>query len=263
MGETTGEPPTSSRRRALGALGLLWPGGRPPTRGEGGGEVVTGRVLVDGRAPVGWVLLISDDMTRLLGGVATDEAGNFAFPTSATAGREKAVLLVKVQGPILAVAHRVVGLGDADGRPLEVNLASDGPGFHRLRARIEPVVEGRPPLRIVVTPTHLDGVPAALERFFLRRDERVVEAAFSTLRPDNPAFQLTVQAGSYRIGGESLNKGGPVAGGAPTNHAVVRVDVDGEAETASGERLGGFVVEVDRDLAITLVVAAVAASPAS
>ena len=65
---------------------------------------------------------------------------------------------------------------------------------------------GWPPyLTIFVRPVHVEGIPAELEAFFDRRDERVVESTFFKTRLDGREFELTVQDGTYQIGGSHLN----------------------------------------------------------
>ena len=242
-------------RRDFVALGLFgW--GAPPRRSGGGTGVVTGRVEIDGQpAAERRVLLISGDMTTLLGSVATGAEGDFALAVPASA-EGRAVLLVKVQGPILAIAHRVVDLDRDGARSQEFEFDTNGAEVHELRATIATTVDWPPFLRIVVDPVHLAGVPAPLERFFSWRDARVVEDSFYHLQVENRAFALRVQTGQYRIGGGYRIKNRQMAITPPFPDYVVRdVAVAGAGLTGSGDADHDFVVDVDRDLDITLTIA--------
>jgi hypothetical protein len=217
--------------------------------------MLTGRVFVDGRPFRGArVLLLSGDASKVLGGTVTDDAGRFEFPLEHADDQDRRHLLVKLQGPILAVSHRVVDLDSANPEPVEVRIESDGPEFHRLHAQVDATVEAVPPIRLFITPLNMTGIPPEIERFFLRQSERVVEDAFYTQRLEAPSLELTVQDGTYRIGGESLSKAGPLAGGMPANYAIVGMTINGESEPAPGDRISGFLVQVDRDREITLTV---------
>lgn len=164
--------------------------------------VLTGRMEVDGRAAAGQrVLLVSGDMETLLASAETSEAGAFELPLPAAPAGDTSVLLAKVQGPLLAAAHRVVDLAADAGRPQDFAFHSTGPGMRELHAAVSTTADWPPYLRIVIDPVELTGIPAPLAHFFLRRDERVVEESFFHLHLEEREFTLRVQAGTYRIGG--------------------------------------------------------------
>jgi hypothetical protein len=222
--------------------------------------VITGRVLIDNRpAPEQRVLLISGDMATLLGSTTTDERGEFALtpPANQTSG----VLLVKVQGPLLAIAERAADFSEARARSQEFRFVSSGPGFHQLQATIATTADWPPYLRIVVNPVHLAGVSAPLERFFLRRDERIVEESFFHLQLEDRAFALTVQAGSYRIRGDYRLKNRDMMIHPPADdYVVTRVAVGSDGRVTPGNPDAGFVVDVDRDQAVTLTISPISAA---
>jgi hypothetical protein len=243
-------------RRNFVALGLVgW--GAPPRRTGGGTGVLTGRVRIDDRpAAEQRVLLISGDMTTLLGSAVTGESGDFSFAAAPAAAT--VVLLVKIRGPLLALAHRVVDLRQDGARPQEFRFDTNGADIHELRATIATTADWPPYLRIVVDPVHLAGVPAALERFFLVQDERVVEESFFHLQVENRAFSLKAQTGQYRIDGGYRIKNRLMAITPSVPDYVIRdVAVSGADRNAAGGPDGRFLVDLDRDREVTLTIAPV------
>jgi hypothetical protein len=196
--------------------------------------VLTGRMEVDGRAAAGQrVLLVSGDMGTLLASAETSEAGAFELPLPGALAGDTIVLLAKVQGPLLAVAHRVVDLAADAGRPQDFAFDSQGPEMHELHAAVSTTADWPPYLRIVVDPVELTGIPAPLARFFLRRDERVVEESFLHLHVEEREFTLRVQAGTYRIGGGYRIKSRLMATPPQVSDYVVgavEVTVDGDTD---------------------------------
>jgi hypothetical protein len=195
---------------------------------------VTGRVQIDHRpAPDQRVLLVSGDGATLLGSTVTDGAGEYAVPAPDAAAGGTAVVLVKVRGPMLGVAHRAVDLAGDGGGAQDFDLDSRGPGVHELRATVESTAGWPPYLRIVVDPVHLAGLPAPFEPYLLRRDEHVVEESFFPLRVEGRSFALRLQAGRYRIGGGYVLKSRAMATTPQVPDYVVReryVDVDHDGD---------------------------------
>jgi hypothetical protein len=221
--------------------------------------MVRGRVAIDGRAaPSLRVLLISGDMSALLGSTTTADDGTFAFAVPEAANRAPVVLLVKVQGPLLAIVPHTIDLAKDGEGPHEVAIDTADGRFHRVEATVTTTSGWPPSLSFFVNPVHLDGVPAALEKFFNRRDERIVEGSFFKVSPPGKSFDLTVQVGSYRIGGGFIDYRRPnLAHPTFENYAVARVDADGETMPLQGDRSSGYLLEVPRDRRITLTLAVV------
>jgi hypothetical protein len=221
--------------------------------------MLTGRVAIDGRAaPNLRVLLISGDMSALLGSTTTADNGTFAVAVPESANRARVTLLVKVQGPLLAIVPHAVDLGRDGEGPHGVAIDTADGRFHRVEATVTTTSGWPPSLSFFVNPVHLEGVPAPLERFFNRRDERIVEGSFFKVSPAGKSFDLTVQAGSYRIGGGFIDYRRPnLAHPTFENYAVARVDADGEATPLPGDRSGGYLLEVPRDRRISLTLSVV------
>ena len=126
-------------------------------------------------------------------------------------------------------------------------------GFYTVRGEI--VANGKAPpfVEISITPAHLDGVPTAIESFFLRQSAGVVDAAFFESRVTGQEFELKVQRGSWRIAGGHIDYRRPIRPEpGPENFVVGRIEADGEQVPLLGERLGGFTLDVQRDRRITL-----------
>jgi hypothetical protein len=229
-------------------------------------SVVTGDVKLDGRALANQrVLLISGDMTRLLGSTTTGEDGRFAVDVPNGSGQNRIVLLVKLQGPVVALAHRVVDPAQDGEGPHEFLIETDRGDLHSVSGQVVTTSGWPPYLTIFVNPVHVEGIPAELEAFFDRREAGVVESTFFKRRVDGQEFELKLQAGTYLIGGSHLNYQRPnLASPDFENYVVSRVEADGESEPLPGNPSSGYRLEVTRDRRITMtieVVPDVALSP--
>jgi hypothetical protein len=54
-------------------------------------------------------------------------------------------------------------------------------------------------VEISITPALLENIPAPVEAFFLRREERMVDSAYFETCTDAPSIDVAVQRGTYRI----------------------------------------------------------------
>jgi hypothetical protein len=214
---------------------------------------ISGLVHLDGRplADVR-VLAVSDDATTLLGSTTTRDDGQFAVDVPEAAGG-RVVLLVKVQGPVIALAQQPVDLAAGKDGTHELRLASDAPTFHTVRGRVATTSGWPPYLTIFVNPIQVEGIDPGLARFFNRQDERVVESTFFKQRLDGQEFELRVQAGTYAIGGSHLNYQRPnLANPDFENYVVARVEADGEPEPLPGNPSSGYRLDVTREREITM-----------
>lgn len=229
-----------------------------PAPVHGGGSVVNGALLLDGQPlPRQRVLLISGEMNTLLASTTTGEDGAFTLDVPKEARRARVVLLVKVQGPVVAVVHRVVDLAENGNDPQEFRIDTDRDGFHTVAGTVATTKGWPPSLDVFLNPVHVAGVPAELERFFNRRDERVVESTFFKTRLDGQEreFALTLAAGTYRIGGSHLNYNRPnLANPDFENYTVSRVDADGDPDPLPGNPSSGYELDVDRDRQVTMTI---------
>jgi len=225
--------------------------------GDSAASPIQGLVLLDGRPAAGQrVLALSADMTRFLAAAVTGDDGRYRLEVPSGA---QPVLVARIQGPVLALAFRETR-GDA-AESHDFRFDSTSPGFCTVRGTIVPSRDAAPPvLDLSVTPAHLRGVPAAIEPFFLRQSESVVDAAFYETHVRD-TFALRLQRGRYRIAGSYIIYDRPTTTGQrPPNVIVGRVEADGERGVPA-ERFGSFTLDVDRDRAIRLHLAVLPNQP--
>jgi hypothetical protein len=217
-------------------------------------RILTGFLLLDGNLlPEQRVLLISKDMTRLLASTTTMDDGTFNVSVPAPYRDNEVILLVKIQGPIIALAHRVIDLKSNAAGPHEVSIDTTEGNFYHIHGDFITTSRWPPYLMLFVDPVHIDGIPAQLEKFFYQRDEQVDEATFFRMRIEDRSFHLKVQCGTYRIGGDYLNYFRPMMVKPDfENYVVTRLEADGESQPLEGNRYSGYLVEVKRDRSITM-----------
>jgi hypothetical protein len=156
---------------------------------------IAGMLLLDGRPAAGQrVLLLSSDMRQLIAATETDDAGRYTLEGSG-------VIVAKIRSPVIA---------------MQVS-PSTRPDFHfetqklcSLHIDIVPVpgVQAND-IDISITPAHLDDIPASVEAFFLRREERVVDSAYFETRTSARSIDVAVQRGTYRIYASRIDYGRP------------------------------------------------------
>lgn len=209
-----------------------------------------GQALSDQR-----VLLISGDMMKLLGSVTTGKDGAFEVVVPHEHKNGEVILLIKIQGPVIALVHKVVDLKSDGKGPHLINIESSKGEYHQIHGMIE-TTSGWPPfLNVFVDPVHIAGIPAQLEKFFNQRDEKVVESSFFKKRLEDKSFILKLKSGTYRIGGDYLNYSRPnMVNPDFENYLVARVDADGENKPLEGKRYGGYLLEVKRNREITMTI---------
>jgi len=156
---------------------------------------IAGMLLLDGRPAAGQrVLLLSPDMRQLVAATETDDAGRYTLEGSG-------ILVAKIQSPVIA---------------MQVS-PSTRPDFHfetrklcSLHIDIVPVPGVRAnDIDISITPAHLENIPAPVEAFFLRREERVVDSAYFETRTSARSIDVAVQRGTYRIYASRIDYGRP------------------------------------------------------
>jgi hypothetical protein len=219
-----------------------------------GSVVLSGSVLLDGHGVAEQRLLVlSEDMTCLLGSAATDAGGRFTVALHAAQRDATVVLVAKLQGPVLGLTHRIVTLTGAAAPPQELRFDTRDGGFHTVRGTIAAPGAVPPSIEVSLSPAHLEGVPAPVESFFLRQSAGVVDAAFFELLVTGREFELDVQPGNWRIAGGRIDYRRPMSREPrPENVVVARIDADGEQGPLPGERFGGFTLDVRRDRRVTL-----------
>lgn len=199
------------------------------------------------------VMVLSAGMDNFVTSTSTDQDGNYTIGIPYSRHGMPVVLVVKIQGPVLAVEHRAITLVTAS---LSQNFIFNtaGAGFSTLQGSI--IADGQsiaPSLEIAITPVHLDGVPQPVENFFLRRSRDVVDASFYERKVAGSRFELRVQNGSYRISGADIIYKGPTSPmQAPDNFIVDGVYAAGQKVSFPGEPMGGFSLEIKRDCKINM-----------
>jgi len=215
---------------------------------------LTGAVLLNGEAASDQcVMVLSADMDKFVTGAITDEDGNYKIELPYAERGKSVVLVVKIQGPVLALEHRVILPGTSGSRQ-DFAFNTAGKGFSTLQGTIVSDDGYVPPtLEIAITPIHLNDVPQPVENFFLRRDAGVVDASFyeKKITPDH--FELRVQNGSYRISGVNIIYQRPVSTlQAPNSFIVDSVYADSETVSLPGEPMGGFILDIRSDRKISM-----------
>jgi hypothetical protein len=216
--------------------------------------MVTGFVQIDGQPSADQrVLLISREMSRLLGSTTTGKDGRFEMTTPT--GQKRVMLLVKLQGPVIGVVHRVVECDDVRPASIEVKVDTGGGDFHRVRSTVVTTLGWPPFLVITVDPVHVASIPEPLEQFFNQRDDRVVEAHFFAMQLQGREFELILQSGTYRIGGNYINhRRSMLVKPDLQDYAIGRVEGDNENQPLAGNRYSGYLLEVKRDRELTMTV---------
>ncbi len=216
-------------------------------------HALKGRVELDGKALTGQtVLLIAGDASALLDRAETDAQGQFQLAWPAGTPAAPAHLLVRVQGPVVALVHRTLDDSALSAQELKIQVDTTR-DFCDLRGEITSSAGWPPFLTIFVDPTSVAGVPAALAKFFFRRDHQVVDSSFFEQRVEGHAWTVRVQKGNYRVGGGYLNYFRPnMIAPDSANYAVTHILADSDPRPLSGNRHSGFLLAVERDRQIIL-----------
>ena len=218
-------------------------------------RMITGLVQLDGQALTGSrVLLISGDMTTFLSSTTTSEDGAFEIAVPDEHQGSQVVLLLKIQGPVVGLLHRVVDLQN-DGSNQEFQLNTSSQPFYNLNGKVVSTSGWPPYLNVSIDPVHVEGVPEPLEKFFRWQDERVVESTFFKQRVDGDTFNLRVMAGTYKIAASYLNYFRPQLTNPDfDNYIASKAEADGESQSLPGERYSGYELEVKRDRQIVFTI---------
>ncbi len=210
-----------------------------------------GRPLADRR-----VLLISADMSRLLASATTDETGVFQFDLSDKQRHSGAIIIAKIQGPVLAILQRTIAVaGNEVAAALRLDIGNEQ--FYRIRGRINSRQGWPPYLLLRVDPVHVAGIPKALEKFFSTVDEHVIESWFYQLPLNGESFELSVQEGSYRLSIGYYTKSSPHE--AAENYSMTLISPDGETPTQLTTPYPSFVLNVERDRTVSVTIEQVTA----
>jgi len=216
--------------------------------------VINGIVLIDGcGVPNSCVLLLSSDMNQLLASTSTSIDGKYEMEFLPAEPADSLVIVVKIQGPVLALDHRLVKSGEfLNQQDFNINTSSDA--FCTLEGEIIVNEHEAPPyVEVAITPAHLNEVPSAIEKFFLRFDKGVTDASYYEERVLSHHFKIKVQRGSYRISGQNIIYKGPNSTlPTPPNFIVGNVFADDEKDPLPGEQFGGFTLNVQRDRKISM-----------
>jgi hypothetical protein len=214
-------------------------------------SVINGIVFLDGQCASNVrILLLSSDMNQLLASTSTSNDGKYEIKFSPA---DSVVLLVKIQGPVLALDYRLIKPGEfLNQQDFNINTTSDA--FSILEGEIITDEHEAPSyVEVDITPAHLNAVPSAIEKFFLRFDKGVVDASYYEERVSSNHFKIKVQKGSYRISGQNIIYKGPDSTlPAPPNFIVGNIFADEEKDPLPGEQFGGFILDVRRDRKIRI-----------
>lgn len=212
-------------------------------------RMLTGLVQLDGQALTGSrLLLISGDMTTFLDSTTTSEDGAFEIAVPDEHQGSQVVLLLKVQGPVVGLLHRVIDLQNEASYKEEFQLKTSSSDFHNLNGKVVSTSGWPPYLNVSIDPVHVEGVPEPLEKFFRWQDERVVESTFFKQRVDGDTFNLRVMPGTYKLAANYLNYSRPQLTNPDfENYIATKAEADGESQSLPGERYSGYVLDVKRD----------------
>jgi hypothetical protein len=208
-----------------------------------------GRPLADKR-----VLLISADMSRLLASATTDETGVFQFDLPDNELHSSAIIMAKIQGPVLAILQRAITVTDDEVSP-DLHFEVSNEQFHTVRGRINSSQGWPPYLLLRVDPVRVAGIPEALGKFFNAIDEHVIESWFCQLPLDGDSFELSVQKGSYCLAIGYYTKSSPHE--TTENYSMTLISPDGENPTRLTTPYPGFVLNVERDRTVSVTIAPV------
>lgn len=208
-----------------------------------------GRPLADKR-----VLLISADMSRLLASATTDETGVFQFDLPYNQPHNSAIIMAKIQGPVLAVLQRtIIATDEQVGPDLHFDVSNEQ--FYTVRGRINSSQGWPPYLLLRVDPVHVAGIPEELEQFFNALDEHVIESWFYQLPLDGDSFELSVQKGSYCFAIGYYTKSSPHE--TTEDYSMTLISPDGENPTRLTTPYPGFVLNVEQDRTVSVTIAPV------
>ena len=218
--------------------------------------MLTGLVKLDGQALSDQrLLLISGDMMKFLGSTTSAEDGAFAIDVPAGHDSGQVVLLLKIQGPVVALAQRVIDLESEGWGPHEFLIDTTDGSFHNVEGEVASTSGWPPYLNVFVNPVHVESIPEPLEKFFRWQDEQVLESTFYKLKVDGHSFNLRFRSGTYKIGADHLNYFRPSMENPDfENYVATRAEADGESQPLQGERYGGYLMEVKRDRQIVLTI---------
>lgn len=216
--------------------------------------IINGIVLLNGHGvPNVRVLLLSSDMNHLLASTSTSIDGKYGIEFLPAEPADSMVIVVKIQGPVLALDHRLIKPGEfLNQQDFNINTSSDA--FCTLAGQIIADEHDAPSyVEVDITPAHLNEVPSAIEKFFLRFDRGIVNASYYEERISSNHFKIKVQKGSYRISGQYIIYKGPNSTlPAPPNFIVDSIFADDEKEPLPGEQFGGFILDVKHDRKILM-----------
>jgi hypothetical protein len=219
-----------------------------------GSIMISGMVLINGRGSDDQVVLVlSNDMTRLIASTTTGADGRYAIEMNTNGKNTSVVLVLKIQKPILALKFRRIEIRrDIPQQDFNVDTTSDE--FCTLQGDIVTNQNELPPyVEISINPTHLNGIPSEIEKFFFRRSEKVVDADYYETRITDHHFELRLQRGIYRISGAHIvykNEGMILP--KTTSFVVDKIFADNEKIPLSGEKLGGFTLNVESNRKIKM-----------
>jgi hypothetical protein len=192
-------------------------------------------------------------MNQLLASTSTSIDGKYGIEFLPAEPADSMVIVVKIQGPVLALDHRLIKPGEfLNQQNFNINTSSDA--FCTLEGEI--IADGHDApsyVEIAITPAHLNEVPSAIEKFFLRFDKGVTDASYYEEHVSSNHFKIKVQKGSYRISGQNIiYKGLDSTLPAPPNFIVGSIFADDEKEPLPGEQFGGFILDVSRNREILM-----------
>ena len=215
---------------------------------------INGSVLLDGENMHGAIVLIlSANMEQLVAATSTGLDGNYGIKISPAEPAKSVVLVVKIQGPILAMEQRLLEPGQFSNQQ-DFNIDTSSGDFCTLQGEIIADQPEKPSfVEITVTPAHLSGISPAIEKFFLRRDIGIVDASYYEEKVSGNNFELRVQKGSYRISGSNITYKRPVST-FPVMHSFIvdRIFADDEKTPLPGEQFGGFTLDLNNDRKIKM-----------
>jgi hypothetical protein len=217
--------------------------------------MIGGTVLLNGHGVDNQVImLLSKDMNRFLSSTVTNSDGSYSLKLSTKDMVDSSVVIVaKIQYPVLALAYHIVTLKEQMPQQ-DFNFDTSSEDFFSLKGEIIAEKLEMPPfIELSITPISFDGIPSPIEKFFIRRSERVVDASYYETKVENQSFEIKVQRGCYRIAGSYIIYKHPDINLSKRPNFVVGkiIEVD-KRIPLTGEPLGGYKLNVHNNQKIKM-----------
>lgn len=212
-------------------------------------NILHGKVMLDGNPAAGQlVIMLSADMNEFYNSTSTEMDGSYEIEIPLSCTGTTVVLVSKIQSPIVALDYLTGSIETAD-KQYDFNFDTAGGAFNTLYGEVlTDNFEFPPFVKINITPVHLDGIPQALEKFFLRREKAVVDGSYFEKKAEGKQFSIKLQKGTYRFSASYLiYKAANSTLDIPPNYITVSMLLNDKAIPNPKETLGAFIINITED----------------